>query len=85
MKMKETLKFLKFGLIGVASVTAISTLAISCNKSEGNKVDINNQDQIKQTLQEAKGAFTITSKGNHSTIFASDIANNETELKKFSN
>ena len=85
MKMKETLKFLKFGLIGVASVTAISTLAISCNKSEGNKVDINNQDQIKQTLQEAKGAFTITSKGNHSTIFASDIANNETELKKYFN
>ena len=85
MKMKETLKFLKFGLIGVASVTAISTLAISCNKSEGNKVDTNNQEQIKQTLLEAKGAFTITSKGNHSQIFASVITNNETKLKEYFN
>lgn len=85
MKMKETLKFLKFGLIGVASVTAISTLAISCKKSGGNKVDTNNQEQIKQNLLEAKGAFTITPKGNHSQVFASDIANNETKLKQYFN
>lgn len=85
MKMKETLKFLKFGLIGVASVTAISTLAISCKKSGGNKVDTNNQEQIKQNLLEAKGAFTITPKGDHSQVFASVITNNETELKKYFN
>lgn len=85
MKMKETLKFLKFGLIGVASVTAISTLAISCKKSGGNKVDTNNQEQIKQNLLEAKRAFTITPKGDHSQVFASDIANNETKLKQYFN
>lgn len=85
MKMKETLKFLKFGLIGVASVTAISTLAISCKKSEDNKIDINNQEQVKQTLEAAKKAFEITSKGNHSQVFASDITNNETKLKEYFN
>lgn len=85
MKMKETLKFLKFGLIALASVTAISTLAISCKKSGGNKVDTNNQEQIKQNLLEAKGAFTITPKGDHSQVFASVITNNETELKKYFN
>ena len=85
MKMKETLKFLKFGLIGVASVTAISTLAISCKKSEDNKIDINNQEQVKQTLEAAKKAFEITSKGKHSQVFASDITNNETKLKEYFN
>ena len=43
MKMKETLKFLKFGLIGVASVTTISTLTISCGK----KANTNNEDTQK--------------------------------------
>ena len=86
--MKETLKFLKFGLIGVASMTAISTLAISCKKSE--TVDTNNQEQnqeqIKQTLQAAEKAFTITPKGQtHSQVLAKDIEDNETELEKYFN
>ena len=72
MKMKETLKFLKFGLIGVASVTAISTLAISCNEKKNENAnnnnsdstqkpgDTNNQEQIKQTLEAAINAFNLT-------------------------
>lgn len=48
MKMKETLKFLKFGLIGVASVTAISTLAISCNEKKNENANNNNSNSTQK-------------------------------------
>ena len=91
MKMKETLKFLKFGLIGVASVTTISTLTISCGKKANTNNedtqkpgDTNNQEQIKQTLQAAIDAFNLKAKeGNpHSNINSKTIID-EVTLKTY--
>ena len=96
MKMKETLKFLKFGLIGVASVTAISTLAISCNEKKNENAnnnnsdstqkpsDTNNQEQIKQTLEAAKNAFTLTSiKEKPITDVRANTIKNAAQLKEY--
>ena len=56
--MKETLKFLKLGLIGAVSVAAISTLTVSCSI---NKETINNN----QDVQKPGTGSTDSSSGNN--------------------
>ena len=66
--MKETLKFLKLGLIGTISVTAIAALTVSCGKKE--TVNNNNQEgggsttnpEVEQQLSKAVAAFNVTKK-----------------------
>ena len=56
--MKETLKFLKLGLIGAVSVAAISTLTVSCSI---NKETVNNN----QDVQKPGTGSTDSSNGNN--------------------
>ena len=82
--MKETLKFLKFGLIGVVSVAAISALTVSCNKKE--TINNNNQEgggsttnpEVEQQLSKAVAAFDVTKKQdvNFTNVLASSINKN---------
>lgn len=58
--MKETLKFLKLSLIGVVSVTAISTLTVSCSI---NKETVNNNNN--QDVQKPGTGSTDSSSGNN--------------------
>ena len=57
--MKETLKFLKLGLIGAVSVAAISTLTVSCSI---NKETVNNNNQ---DVQKPGTGSTDSSNGNN--------------------
>lgn len=57
--MKETLKFLKLSLIGAVSVTAISTLTVSCSI---NKETVNNNNQ---DVQKPGTGSTDSSSGNN--------------------
>ena len=79
--MKETLKFLKLGLIGTVSVTAMAALTVSCGKKE--TVNNNNQEgggsttnpEVEQQLSKAVAAFNVTKKQdvNLTNVLASSI------------